>query len=88
MSLKEEPLFGVKGNEASDDLMNFFDFNPPQSVQPEPKVEQQNIDIDIDDMVSSSLGMKTNPVTRSSPTILGSDPTSVAKNMDIARRTG
>jgi len=88
MSLKEEPLFGVKGNEASDDLMNFFDFNPPQSVQPEPKVEQQNIDIDIDDMVSSSLGMKTNPVTRNSPTILGSDPTSVAKNMDIARRTG
>jgi hypothetical protein len=87
MSLKEEPLFGVKGNEASDDLMNFFDFSPPQSVQQESKVEQQNIDIDVDDMVSNSLSMKTSPVTRTSPTVLGSDPINVAKNMDIARRT-
>jgi hypothetical protein len=87
MSLKEEPLFGVKGNEASDDLMNFFDFSPPQSVQQESKVEQQNIDIDVDDMVSNSLSMKTSPVTRSSPTVLGNNPIDVAKNMDIARRT-
>jgi len=87
MSLKEEPLFGVKGNEASDDLMNFFDFSPPQSVQQESKVEQQNMDIDVDDMVSNSLSMKTSPVTRTSPTVLGSDPINVAKNMDIARRT-
>ena len=93
MSLKEvEPLFGIEGNETSDDLMNFFSSNqkpPVQPVQPAPQqvVDTKAMDIDINNMVSNGFNIQTNPVTRTSPTVLGSDPTSVAKNMDIARRT-
>ena len=92
MSLKEEPLFGIEGNETSDDLMNFFSSNqqaPAQPVQPAPQqvVDTKDMDIDINNMVTNAFNIQTNPVTRTSPTVLGSDPTSVAKNMDIARRT-
>ena len=93
MSLKpEEPLFGIEGNETSDDLMDFFSSNqqpPVQPVQSAPQqvVDTKNIDIDINNMVTNAFNIQTNPVTRTSPTVLGSDPTSVAKNMDIARRT-
>ena len=92
MSLKEEPLFGIEGNETSDDLMNFFSSNqqaPAQPVQSAPQqvVDTKDMDIDINNMVTNAFNIQTNPVTRTSPTVLGSDPTSVAKNMDIARRT-
>ena len=93
MSLKpEEPLFGIEGNETSDDLMDFFSSNqqpPVQPVQPAPQqvVDTKDMDIDINNMVTNAFNIQTNPVTRTSPTVLGSDPTSVAKNMDIARRT-
>lgn len=92
MSLKEEPLFGIEGNETSDDLMDFFSSNqqpPVQPVQSAPQqvVDTKDMDIDINNMVTNAFNIQTNPVTRTSPTVLGSDPTSVAKNMDIARRT-
>jgi len=41
----------------------------------------------ITSMVNNSFDVRTNPGTRVSPTVLGSNPTDVAKNMDIARRT-
>ena len=89
----EEGFHGVH-NKITDrnKLMDFFSSNqqpPVQPVQSAPQqvVDTKNMDIDINNMVTNAFNIQTNPVTRTSPTVLGSDPTSVAKNMDIARRT-
>ena len=93
MSLREEePLFGLEGNENTDQLMNLFS-SPKPVIKPNvvaPVSQQQTINIDnnVSNVMQNSFNIKTNPLTRVSPTVLGSNPTDIAKNMDIARRTG
>jgi hypothetical protein len=97
MSLREEePLFGLQGNENTDQLMNLFSspkpvnkpINKSNVVAPITQQETINIDQNINNIMQNSFNIKSNPLTRVSPTVLGSNPTDIAKNMDIARRTG
>jgi len=67
--------------------LNISPSNTNTQPAPQPVAQTNNVDMDIDNVLRNALNIQTNPVTRTSPTFLGSDPTSVAKNMDIARRT-
>ena len=67
--------------------LNISPSNTNTQPAPQPVAQTNNVDMDIDNVLRNALNIQTNPVTRTSPTVLGSDPTSVAKNMDIARRT-
>jgi hypothetical protein len=95
MSLREEaPLFGLGGGGDEENFMQDF-YKPEKPVikapvsAPAPVSESRRIEINnnVDTFASNSFDVKSNPLTRVSPTVLGSNPTDIAKNMDIARRT-
>mgnify|MGYP003121145357 FL=1 len=83
------PITPPKKKEVVPDPLDLSTLNitPSETNIQQPVAQTNNVDIDIDNVLTNALNIQTNPVTRTSPTVLGSDPTSVAKNMDIARRT-
>ena len=86
----QDPLPFSEESDTTNDLLDMFSSNQQTPIQtPVEQTVQQNIEMDnrMTSMVNNSFDIRTNPGTRVSPTVLGSDPTSVAKNMDIARRT-